>query len=220
VRILLVLVVLTVGCGESKSRTRPICDKIRDVCGADAVDDCPSDRDLAEAEKRVGKRAVDNYLACVRAADSCMHVVGCVGGLGMDAIGEVERGFERSGHGGRGDPTVRYVDVAAVWAPDPVGDHELAVTIEVEATSEIGHRSPFVKVESRCDGRTDEEDAFFMELSGLRTGGRRVDTVKLHGADRFAQPARQCELTLTLVRGATDSTRFCFDGKRVRPGRC
>jgi hypothetical protein len=214
-----VVVVVAIGCGESKQRTAPVCEKIRDLCDADAVEECPTDGDLAEAEKRVGKRAIENYFGCVRAADSCMQVVGCVGGLGNDIAGEMAEGLGQVAADGAAD--VRYVDVDAGWSADSFGGHALAVTIEVELTAEPGiGPSPYVTVEARCDHKVDDADASFMELSDLRRGQRRLDTVELFAPDDFRTPPRRCDLTLTLVRGASDPQRFCVEGETVRPDRC
>lgn len=214
-RTLLVVAVLLAGCGESRSRTREMCGKVRDLCGAEAVTECPTDRDLADAEKRLGKKPVGNYLACMEAATSCLQIVGCVDGLGLDAADELAGGRERGGRQSEG-AAVRYVDVSAATTVDDFGDHEMTVTIEVEAITDFSG-SPSVKVTARCEGAVVEKEAFFMELDRLRKGQRRVDTVTF---DDLAGAPRQCELVLSMVDGATNPERFCFQGGKTHPGPC
>lgn len=117
-------------------------------------------------------------------------------------------------------PTVKYLTVDVRPQRAHVDGTSVAVEIELEVTSRMPHVAPHVNVAARCDGQHDEAMAFFMDLSKGRPGDRKVDTVELFGVSTFAGAPAQCELTLTLSKGATPPARYCWMNGRTRPGTC
>jgi len=80
--------------------------------------------------------------------------------------------------------------------------------------------APSVKVLADCGGKTDDDDAFFNDLSNARPGERKVDESKLFGMEGLAGPPERCEITLSLERGATPPQRFCYRSGETTPGAC
>jgi hypothetical protein len=82
---------LLAGCGgDSHDRTGKLCAKAKDLCGKDS---CPTDAELADAEKKLGKEVVTTYMECAAAADSCAEMTGCAMGLVGGAMGEMMEGM-------------------------------------------------------------------------------------------------------------------------------
>ncbi len=121
--------------------------------------------------------------------------------------------------GADGRPAVRYLAVDMQPATTPFGP-ALAVDIELEARASMRLAAPHVNVFVRCDGRSDDDTAFFSDLSHAEPGDRKVDVVTLFDHGELAGPPRQCQLTLSLSEGSTAPRRYCFEKGRTRAGAC
>lgn len=70
--------------GDNASRSKALCVKYVELCGAEMAEGCWTDKDFADAERDIGAPAVARYATCVGAARSCEDVAGCMVDLGGD----------------------------------------------------------------------------------------------------------------------------------------
>ena len=73
------------------------CENIGKQCGADFTKDdiaeCRSD--LESAKKELGAKAVDKFVDCADDADSCAESMGCLAGLAVTGMDQLEKNFEK-----------------------------------------------------------------------------------------------------------------------------
>ena len=103
---------------------------------------------------------------------------------------------------------------------DRFDDISLPITIELRVLSDMDHVAPQLQVIATCDGATDDEDAFHMELNGAKAGALLRDDPELFGVRSFETPPRQCEFRVQLQETATAPIYYCMRAGTTTQGRC
>ena len=190
----------------------------------------------------VGKETTTKFRSCVAKANDCGALTGCMVEVGLsikrdfgDKLGKDGHADhdEHEGHGHddhdvhdhavpvRDDPrpAVHYDKVTVRPDKDSFG-HNISVSIELTAETDMPHVGGATTVEAACDNKTDKEDAFFMAMSDARKGDKKTDTIKMFDAGGLDAPPAKCELILSLERGATPPTKFCYQNGATTEGAC
>lgn len=233
--------------GACSSPATKACRRIASLCeielSREELSDCIESLDAASALAKIdlGKKLRD----CTAEARSCSESLGCAMGVGLAGVSELGSQFQRGLERGRSSEprsrrventppseprpeprkdtererfAVRYLTVSARPGTGPMG-HNLLVSIELEAASDMPFIAPHVDTSALCGPESDSDKAFFSSLSEAQRGDRRFETVKLFRSG-LTSPPTECEITLSLSQGSTPPHHYCFKSGTTSPGKC
>jgi hypothetical protein len=229
-----------VACGGSKSAAPTdelLCKKMSSLCSEAGKIECFTAEDWKDMAHDVGKETTSKFRSCVAKADNCGALTGCMVEVGLsinrDFGGKLSKhddhddvdthDHDMHDHGApSGDDTriaVHYDKVTVRPDQDTFG-HNISVSIELTAETDMPHVGGATTVEAACDNKTDKEDAFFMAMSDARKGDKKSDTIKMFDAGGLDAAPTKCELILSLERGATPPAKFCYQNGATTEGAC
>ncbi len=124
------------------------------------------------------------------------------------------------GPGKEKDPTALITAVRAEPTTHDMGV-DLRVTVTLKATSDMPFVSPQVDVRAVCDGHASQSAwAFFDQLSDLKEGAERTDSIDLYHGDSLERPPQTCELRLHFKSPAALPETWCYRDGQTSKGAC